>query len=492
VTSERRRLFDDLARHAVERPSALAAASESARVDYATLDRWSRVIAVRLEALGVGRGSRVAVFADKSPHTIAALYGVMRAGAAYVPISSDWPAQRRAWVVRQVGAAALLVHGASLETEQLPALPRLDVAQAIAEGASAAQIVAADARAAELEPEDLAYVLFTSGSTGDPKGVMHSHGSALAFVDWAARELELSPDDRLASHAPLHFDLSILDLYAAARAGACVVIPPPAVAASPTAFVAWLDEVGASICYSVPGVWIPSFSSGPLRASETSSLRRIIYAGEPMAPKHVAALQARYPRAVVYNFYGPTETNVCTSYRVPPLASSALPSEIPIGTACSGDEVTLTDGELLVRGGSVFLGYWGAERHPPGSPYCTGDLARWDDARAAFVFIGRRDGMRKLRGFRIELGEVEACLLRHEQAAEAVAVVDARDPTHPSLIAFVVPSAGAPRDAMELKRHCAASLPPYMVPRIEWRERLPLTSTGKIDRRALEAELSAR
>jgi clorobiocin biosynthesis protein CloN4 len=210
-----------------------------------------------------------------------------------------------------------------------------------------------------------------------------------------------------------------------------------------------------------------------------------------MAPKYVHALQQALPSVEVHNFYGPTETNVCTAYRVPALDGGRLPLAISIGNACSGDTVTVEDGELVVRGGSLLLGYWGAPPRGADEPYRTGDLVRFDEEQGGYVFMARRDGMRKVRGFRVELGEIEACLLRSPVVAEAVAAVDQRDPAHAAVVAFVVAAAGAPRDGTALRRHCARSLPSYMVPRVIWREAIPRTATGKTDRTALEQTLRA-
>jgi len=487
------RLFDALDRHARSRPTGTAVEGAGSASTYAEIGDRSRELALRLVRSGVKPGDRVAILASKCPRVVAAIYGCLRAGAAYVPIGADWPLERRRWVVANVGAAALLVDDEHRDEPVPPETRSIPLAAIEAErdAASEAERRELDERSAGVDPASLSYVLFTSGSTGDPKGVMHSHRSALAFVRWAVNELELCSEDRLASHAPFHFDLSILDLFAAAAAGAAVVLPGADDAAAPRRYAAWLNEAGITISYSVPGIWIPVLAQPGLGGTEGSSLRRIVYAGEPMAPQHVLALQERFPRAVVHNFYGPTETNVCTSYRVPRLSRDTLPGAIPIGTACSGDEVHVEDDELVVTGESVFMGYWGKQPRPQVEPYRTGDVVRWDDERHGYVFVGRRDGMRKVRGYRIELQEIEACVLRSAKASEVVATVDLRDAAHPTVVAFVVPSEGAAHDTMSLKRHCAQYLPPYMVPRILWRDVLPRTSTGKVDRRALEAELSS-
>ncbi len=489
--AEHERLFDRVDLHARLRPNALAVDGEAGSLTYADLAAQSRKFASLLIRRGVVRGDRVAIFAHKSPQVVAAIYGILRAGAAYVPLSPDLPAERVHWILRDVGAKAVVTDEAC--ARELRAEPGTHVVvldghdgvfwRELTHGYDDSALgdgVAAD---------DLAYVIYTSGSTGNPKGVMHSHRSGGAFVRWAAEELELFPSDRVSSHAPFQFDLSIFDIYATSWAGATLVLPSGAVAGSPLRFVDWLEEARISIVYSVPGVWVAGLGGRPANAFPRSRLRRIIYAGEPMAAKFALLLQRTFPEAAIYNFYGPTETNVCTAYLLPRLEDGALPKAIPIGSACSGDRVYLEDGELVVEGESLLLGYWNKPPRGAKEPYRTGDLVEWDAKLGGYVFLGRRDGMRKIRGFRIELGEVEACLLANPSASEVVATVDQRDPAHPTVVAFVVPSKDAARDAMDLKRHCARFLPPYMVPRIVFRDSLPRTTNGKTDRRALDAEL---
>jgi amino acid adenylation domain-containing protein len=483
------RLFDRVDLHAQKTPGAAAVEGSDAALSYAELASHSRAVAALLERHAIGRGDRVAVLGPKSPGQVACLYGILRAGAAYVPLGVDWPAERIAWIVGDVAPAAIIAdreHAALLPAARPPVL--WIEADGLPAGARAGEQPAA---ASPAGAADLAYILYTSGSTGRPKGVMHSHASALSFVRWAANAMGLEPSDRLASHAPFHFDLSVFDLYAASRAGAAVVLPDQDVCAMPARFAAWLGERRVTTVYSVPGVWVAALGAGAVSSAALPALRRIIYAGEPMAPKHVHALQQALPSVEVHNFYGPTETNVCTAYRVPRLEADRLPAAISIGTACSGDIVTVEDGELVARGGSLLLGYWGAPPRRPGEPYRTGDLVRFDEEQGGYVFVARRDGLRKVRGFRVELGEIEACLLCSPAVAEAVAAVDQRDPARAAVVAFVVPAAGASRDGMALRRHCARSLPSYMVPRVIWRDDLPRTATGKTDRAALEEGLHA-
>ena len=492
------RLFDGLFVQACLRPAATAVQDGAATLSYSELVVRSSRIAAELEYLGVRRGDRVAVLASKSVDLVAVLYGILQHGAAYVPLSADWPPERLRWIISDVGAVAVVTdqaHLASVAPATRGSLLSIDEAGPGARslrGALDGSGAASFPSSTEVDADDLAYVIYTSGSTGAPKGVMHSHRSALAFVRWAVDELILDASDRLASHAPFNFDLSIFDLYAASRVGAALVLSDAAVAAAPARFIEWLEAQQITTVYSVPGVWAVGLHGTRCATLAHPSLRRIIYAGEAMAPRHVLALQQALPHARIYNFYGPTETNVCTAYQVPRLGPAALPDAIPIGRPCSGDIVSMNDDELVVQGESLFLGYWGKPLRPLGEPYHTGDRVRFDEPAGAYVFLGRRDGMRKIRGFRVELGEVEACLLTNPATAEVVAAVDDRDDEHATVVAFVVPAKGASRDGMALKRYCGRFLPPYMVPRIVWRDSMPVTATGKIDRRALVSELGNR
>ena len=494
-------LFASVAHVATERPDSLALQGpEGEKLSYGELHAYSQALATFLIDKGIDVGDRVAVLGGKSVELIASLYGILQCGAAYVPLSGDWPSARIRHILQSVGAKAIIIDSQYryiLEEIEPPplaiwtsnvkhsdiSLPRLF--------ASAARRVNGQEMLPAVSTEELAYIIFTSGSTGDPKGVMHTHGSALAFVRWAATELALQSSDRISSHAPFNFDLSIFDLFATAYVGATMVVPSADVQSVPKRFVQWLEEQEITTVYSVPGVWVASqHQSAPVQLRHPH-LRRIIYAGEPMAPKHVLELQQALPQAKIYNYYGPTETNVCAAFAVPTLDPDNLPGAIPIGTAASFDSITIEDGELLVSGPSVMAGYWGKTARSENEQYHTGDIVSWNDAMGGYVFLGRRDTMRKIRGFRVELGEVEACLLRYHGTAEAVVVVDESDSQHHTLLAFVVPANGASQSAVALKRHCADFLPPYMVPRIVWRSELPRTATGKIDRGALNAEINS-
>jgi amino acid adenylation domain-containing protein len=353
---------------------------------------------------------------------------------------------------------------------------------------------------------DLAYILYTSGSTGTPKGVMISHRASLTFVDWAAQCTGLGEEDRVCCPAPLHFDLSVFDIFASCRAAACMVVAPENMTVFPSRLAGWIGREQVTVWYSVPSVLTMLAEYGNLRASGLSRLRAVIFAGEVFPAKHLSRLMAELPGPRYLNWYGPTETNVCTWYEVPPGAQLTAP--VPIGRSCAnfdafavtadGDRVVKPgqEGELYVRGPGLMSGYWGdaakTARMLVANPfqsayaeaaYRTGDLVTLDEA-GDFIFVGRRDGMVKTRGYRVELGEVEAALYAHPAVREAVVLPVPDELLGNRLRAVISAEGGLTRE--EVVDHCRRRLPGYMVPDVvEFCRALPRTSTGKIDRAGL-------
>jgi amino acid adenylation domain-containing protein len=354
--------------------------------------------------------------------------------------------------------------------------------------------------------QDLAYILYTSGSTGQPKGVMISHHNALAFVRWCQAYFQPVADDVFSNHAPLHFDLTILDIYVAAMAGAAMVVVPHDASIFPRKLASFIDEHAITIWYSVPSILTTLVLHGNLGPDRLPSLRHVIFAGEVFPTKHLRNLMRLLPHAAFTNLYGPTETNVCTYYRVPPLPED-MSEPIPIGgaiddVACfavteNGDLAGIGEvGELCVRGHTVAYGYWGdAEKtaqsfvvNPvgpePDRTYRTGDLVR-PTARGEFVFLGRKDHQIKSRGYRIEIGDIEAAICAHPDVVEC-AVIPIPDELIGNRIKAVIAAKEGVLTAADLTRHCDGLLPKYMIPEeFELRTVLPRTSTGKVDRQAL-------
>ena len=476
-------VIDTAARH----PDRLAASCAGTALTYRELDEAADRFAHRLRALGVGRGDRVVLWSDKSTDVVAAMQGVLRLGAAYVPMDRTAPLARVVMLAADCGAAAVCA-----DAGRLP-----DLREAIAGTAPCLDLHDDEAR--EVEPvhervtdDDLAYVLYTSGSTGTPKGVCVSHRNARAFVDWAVAELDVRPGDRLANHAPLVFDLSVLDLYAAFATGASVHLLPAELAYAPAQLVRFLHDERISVWYSVPSALVLMIRDGGLLDDPApAALRVLCFAGEPFPIGGVRAL-AGWTDARLLNLYGPTETNVCTFHEVTP-ADLERDRPVPIGLACSGDTAWAErpdgavagpgeEGELLVEGPTVLLGYWGAP--PQRGPYRTGDVVRvLDDG--SFDYVGRRDHTVKVRGHRVGLGEVELAVESHPDVDDA-AVVVAGSGIDARLVAFVVPVKGRTPGPLGVKAHCARLLPSYaVVDRVHVTADLPRTSNGKVDRPAL-------
>jgi amino acid adenylation domain-containing protein len=522
-------LLTDSAARAPRRP---AVAAGGRFLTYAELDRLSNQVARALLAQDVAPGDRVGILAPKSAASVVAAFGVLKAGACYVPLDPKSPAGRLAAIMADSGIAVVLAdqataHQAAAMAGGVPALRTVIVtgphwgreAAPGPQSAAASQgpavvpwdaVLAGPAGAPDAGPAvetDLAYILYTSGSTGTPKGVMISHRASLTFVEWAAACAGLEEQDRVCSPAPLHFDLSVFDVFAACKAAACMAVVPENTSIFPARLAQWLEREQISVWYSVPSVLTMLATRGNLRGFDLSRLRAVIFAGEVFPAKYLAALMAELPGARYLNWYGPTETNVCTWYEVPPGAAE-LTAPVPIGQACANtDSFAVTDdgrrvakpgeeGELYVRGPGLMRGYWGdpekTRRALVGNPfqaaydepaYRTGDLVTLDE-QGNYVFIGRRDGMVKTRGYRVELGEVETALYAHPAVREAAVLPVPDELLGSRLRAVICADSGLTRE--QVLDHCRRHLPSYMVPDVvEFSEALPRTSTGKVDRARL-------
>jgi amino acid adenylation domain-containing protein len=500
-------------------PDAIAVVDGEREITYLELERQSNRLANLLVELGVQRGDRVAIYLDKSLESLIAIYATLKSGGAYVPLDPQAPPARLGYIARDAGAKVLLT-GCEKEAtwsalmEDAPSV-RLLVSL---NGAPGGEGLGPDdiAAAADSPPAvrvvdcDLAYILYTSGSTGAPKGVMLTHRNCLSFVDWAVEEFAVGGEDRLSSHAPLHFDLSTFDLFAAAAAGAAVVLVPARASVFPSEIRRFIEGAGITVWYSVPSILAMLVLRGGLEDGALPSLRTVLFAGEVFPTAHLKRLVELLPGVRFANLYGPTETNVCTWWEVGALPED--PSEtIPIGRAITNVETfVVTDegargapgevGELYVRGPTVMQGYLGDVEKtaarllanpfgdlPSQLVYRTGDLVQETD-NGDYRFLGRRDYQIKSRGYRIELGDVEAAIQAHPAVAECAVVAVPDDLVGNRLYAFVTTT--GPVDP-PLAHFCAERIPAYMIPeRFEIGDELPKTSTGKIDRPALTVRVN--
>lgn len=502
-------------------PEGTAVRFNGKSLTYAELAQRSSNLARVLKEQGISRGDRVGIFMNKSLESAISIYGIMKAGAAYVPLDPFAPAARLSYVINDCGIRVLISKNEKVEPLQ----------QMIASGANLDCLVGPEGSEnlprpsisweevfntppindpyTGLTEQDLAYILYTSGSTGNPKGIMHTHRSGLSFALWARETYGVEADDRVSNHAPLHFDLSTFDLFSSAIAGATVVVIPESVTKFPASLSKLMADEKISIWYSVPFALIQLLQHGSLQKRDLSALRWILFAGEVFPTKHLRNLMAELPHVRFSNLYGPTETNVCTYYHVPPLPENS-DEPIPIGKPCENIEDLVVDlddrpvtpgeiGELLIRGGVVMRGYWGQpEKTERGFYrrkafsyfedifYRTGDLVQLlPDGN--YKYLGRKDRQIKTRGYRVELDEIEVALLSHPCVEEA-AVYAVPDGQGSNLVeAAVIPKEGMALTQEELVGHISGRLPAYAIPvRIDIMVDFPRTSTGKINRRELQ------
>jgi amino acid adenylation domain-containing protein len=485
-----RSLPDALRETALRLPDHEAVRWQGESVTWAEL--WCRAshLASILRCKGVQRGDRVALFMSKSVQSVIAIYAIMKAGAAYIPLDPSAPIDRLRSIVADSRVRCLLTSRKKLEDARRlqcgePCVPwdqidgaRGDINQEILAG-----------------PDDVSYILYTSGTTGTPKGIVHTHFSSLAFSAWAATEYGLTSTDRVSSHAPFHFDLSTFDLFSAALAGATTVLIPEVLTTFPAAMVRFIKEERISVWYSVPYALIQMLERGNLEGAGLDSLRWVLFAGEPFPPKHLRRLISALP-ARFSNLYGPTETNVCTCHHVDHPPDEASP--IPIGRLCPGMESLVLEDELFISGPTVTRGYLGRPdlddcsfvRHSGRRYYRTGDLVK-RDADGNYHYVGRKDRQIKARGHRIELDEIEAALLSHPDVSEA-AVYATPDGLGSNRIEAVVNARRkAGITAAALLQHVLGLLPTYPAPSaILFLDEFPRTSTGKVDRRMIESSVT--
>ncbi len=489
------------AEQAGRQPDATALTFRGTSLTYAELDARADELANALAERGVGPDVVVGICLDRGPDLVVALLGVLKAGAAYLSLDSEYPAERLAFMLTDSTVPLVLTQrrlrnrlpdGAAvvvcLDEDWPPATGRLT------------RTVAG--------PHDLAYVMYTSGSTSGPKGVMVEHRSVVRLC--RAREVRPGRQDVLAQCASASFDAATYEIWGALLNGARLVICPPGVPAVPE-LGEFLAANGVTTLWLTAGLFheIVDTDLGVL-----AGLQRLIAGGDVLSPSHCSRVLRELPHLELLNSYGPTEgTTFTTCHRVDPLQPvTTVPIGLPIaGTRCHVVDRDLNlvpvgvPGELLIGGDGLARGYLNrpgltAERFvadPFGRVgsrlYRTGDVVRRRATPGVLEFLGRLDDQVKIRGFGVELGEVEAALLQHHDLAEAV-VMARTEAGHKRLVAYVVARGGTPAPAVAaLRSFLERILPGYLVPTaFVVLDRLPLTRNGKVDRKALPAPTTGR
>lgn len=486
---------------------AIAVSYGDEHLSYRALDRRSADLATRLQRLGQGPGSLVAVAFGRCTEMVVGVLGVLRAGAAYVPLDPSHPAERHRQILESAASALVLTCGGvgaaiaqgrpSVDLDRIPQPETDGIAPTSSAGA-----------------EDLAYIIFTSGSTGVPKGVVVQHRPAVNLIDWVNRSYGVGPGDRLLFTTSLGFDLSVYDVFGILAAGAEVHVADEADLGDPARLLDALTTRGISFWDSAPAALqqlVPFFS---LTGGTHSFLRLVFLSGDWIPLSLPPALAPLFPNAAVIALGGATEATIWSNY-FPVGEIDPRWRSIPYGTGIQNARYYALDrhlnlapvevpGDLYIGGGCLALGYLGqprltAERFRPdpfsGSPgailYWTGDRARWQP-EGHMEFLGRRDTQVKIRGFRIELGEIESVLRRHPAVRETVAIVREDRPGDRRIVAYIeshesyTASAAPDELAGELDGLAQRSLPEYMVPAaMVFVDSWPVTANGKLDRKRL-------
>lgn len=495
------------------RPDAVALIFEEQQLTYRELNERANQLARHLANLGVGPESRVGLLVERSIELLVGLLGVLKAGGAYVPLDPDYPAQRVSYMLRDAGISVLLTQahlvgladGANSEVVFLDR-DREEIAQQSREALSRT-----------VSGENLAYIIYTSGSTGGPKGVMVTHANATRLFAATNDQFHFGPNDTWTLFHSYAFDFSVWEIWGALLYGGRLFVVPYLVSRSPQEFYDLLVAEEVTVLNQTPSAFQQLIQVDEQRQLDKLSLRAVIFGGEALNPRSLRSWVARrqhdYPRLI--NMYGITETTVHVTYREIE-RNDVESAHSPIGKPIADLRVGILDrylqlvpggvvGEMFVGGAGVSRGYLNrpeltAERFIPdpfsntsgARLYRTGDLGRYL-AGNEIEYTGRADHQVKIRGFRIELGEIESALKELPSIKQSVVVAEAGENSEKRLIAYLVPHIQPGPGSGELQRHLKDRLPQYMVPAAFVSiDEIPLTTSGKLDRKALPAPEQAQ
>jgi amino acid adenylation domain-containing protein len=502
------------ARDTPDRPAVVESGPEGlAATSYRQLETRVRHHAASLRELGIGVGDRVVLESDTSASAIAVFLACSTVGAAFVPVSPDTPDERLGTIVHIAQPALHLRAGE--RARDLPAAvgtARFDRDQLTVDRLPATR----RPHRRTVTGTDTAYIIFTSGTTGRPKGVVMSHRGVVSFYQGMMAERIVGPDDRVASTSPLQFDFSLLDIGLALGSGATLVPVPRSVLVFPRMFLQLLIDARVTHVDGVPSIWRPVLRHEPDGLAALPELRSILFCGEPFPLAELRQIQRSLPGRRIVNCYGATES-MAASFRDVPDPLPEHVENLSIGTGHAGAEMLLFDaegrlvdepgvpGEIHLYSPALFTGYWNDPETTrrtlvpdPLAPASgrvvlrTGDLAHRDE-NGELYFRGRVDSQVQIRGNRVELAEVERRIQEYRGVLAAAALALPEPDGELALHAFVVTAPGEPPlDEAALAAFCKQTLNSYMVPsQLHAVDRLPVTAHGKTDRKALAARYAA-
>ena len=494
------------------------------------LETCTNRLAGALKSAGCRRGDRVAILMPKSILAIASIVGALKADCIYVPLDPASPPPRLAKMLASCAPSCLLISGATAHlvsklrsrgglTGPIPVgwMDQAEVPPGGLQPAFTLRDFPAFPASQEVAhsyantPDDPAYLLFTSGSTGTPKGVPITHSNVVHFVDWATRYFEVRPGDRLSGHPPLHFDLSVYDIFGSFQAGAELHLVPPELNLLANKLADFIRQSRITHWFSVPSVLTYMANFDVVGPGDFPGLRHLLWCGEVFTTPSLIYWMKRLPHVTFTNLYGPTEATIASSYFTLPTCPRDEMASTPIGRPCDGEELLVLDekgqpvapgviGDLYIGGVGLSPGYWNdpdktsqvflphpQDNRPGERIYRTGDLARIGEDGLVY-FVGRADSQIKHRGYRIELGEIETAINALAPVKDCAVVAVSTDGFEGTEICCAYTSQGG-ATATE-NAFCAELrkvLPGYMLPSRWVRlEQLPRNPNGKVDRNALK------